>query len=137
MSQRATASFDVTGWDVAPYHEPKEGPGLSRGRITKTFQGDLEGSSDGYGLFCGMEAPTEGAGYVVSERFEGLLCGRTGSFVMQHGGLMGDGAPPRTFGNIVPGSGTDELAGLRGTIEIQQSSDGDHAITLEFQIVTA
>jgi hypothetical protein len=134
MSQRATARFDVTGWDVEPYDTPEEGPGLARGIITKVFRGDLDGGSEGYGLFCGLGAPEDGAGYLVSERFQGHLRGRAGTFVMQHGGLMGGGLSPRTFGTIVPGSGTGALAGLRGTVEISRDAGGEHTITVAFAL---
>lgn len=54
-----------------------------------------------------------GSGYVASERVIGLLDGRDGSFVIQHGGLA-DGDDMSTFGTIVPHSGTGELAGISG-----------------------
>lgn len=48
----------------------------------------------------------------------------------QHGGVMGPGTPPHTFGHVVPGSGTGDLAGLTGTVQIDQSG-GDHTLTLD------
>ena len=44
MSQRATASFDITGWEEEPYHE-EDGVKLSRTRVVKTFRGEIEGES--------------------------------------------------------------------------------------------
>ena len=55
-----------------------------------------------------MNDPEVGAGYVVSERVTGQLGDRSGSFVIQHGGVMGPGLAPRTFGHVVPGSGTGD-----------------------------
>ncbi len=133
---KVTARFNVTGWDSATYDQPSEGPDLSRVTIRKAFEGDLEGESTGEGLFCGMSDPDAGAGYVVSERFEGRLGDRKGSFVMQHGGVMGPGMAPRTFGHVVPGSGTGDLAGLTGTVEISQAG-GDHSLTLDYDLPTA
>ncbi len=128
---KATASFKVTGWDPAPYDQPSDGPELSRISIQKSFHGDFTGESTGEGLFCGMNNPTAGAGYVVSEKVTGRLGDRTGSFVIQHGGVMGPGTAPRTFGHVVPGSGTGDLAGLVGTVEIDQA-EGEHTLTLEY-----
>ena len=125
-----TASFDVTGWDPAGSDAPETGPELSRIGLEKTFTGAFEGTSTGEGLFCGMADPSAGAGYVVSERLTGQLEGRSGSFVVQHGGLMAPGEPPRSFGNIVPGSGTDELTGITGTMEIGE----DHTLTLTYEL---
>ncbi len=132
MRTKATASFDVTGWDPAPYDQPAVGPALTRITIHKVFRGDFEGESTGEGLFCGMNAPQTGAGYVVSERVDGHLKGRSGTFVIQHGGMMGPGLPPRTFGHVVPGSGTGELEGLDGEVEISRTEDGQHTLTLDY-----
>lgn len=128
----AVSSFEVTRWDPADADDPDEGPQLARIVVEKAFTGDFEGTGLGEGLFCGMEDPTSGAGYLVSERLIGQLESRSGSFVIQHGGLMGPGVPPRTFGNVVPGSGTGELAGLTGTVEI---GDG-HTFTLTYELAT-
>ncbi|WP_412060922.1 DUF3224 domain-containing protein [Rubrivirga sp. IMCC45206] len=127
----ATATFDVTAWEPAGADTPEAGPALSRVRIEKAFRsGDVTGTSTGEGLFCGMGDPAAGAGYVVSERITGAIGNRKGSFVIQHGGLMGPGLAPRTFGHVVPGSGTGDLVGLAGTVEIGQTVDGTHTLTL-------
>jgi hypothetical protein len=54
-----------------------------------------------------------GAGYVASERINGTLEGRQGTFVIQHGGLA-NGDDQSTFGAVVPHSGTADLARLCG-----------------------
>lgn len=131
----ATAPFDVTAWEPASSDRPDAGPELSRVVIRKSFQGgDLEGESEGEALFCGASRPEAGAGYVVSERVTGRLDGRQGTFVIQHGGLMGPGMAPRTFGHIVPGSGTGELVGLAGEVEIERSADGTHTMRLDYHV---
>lgn len=129
-----TASFSVTLWEPQGSDAPEAGPEQSRVRIHKAFEGDLVGKSTGEGLFCGMSTPEDGAGYVVSERFVGRLGQREGSFVIQHGGLMGPGQPPHTFGSVVPGSGTGGLSGLAGTVEISRTDDGGHLLRLDYQI---
>ena len=128
-----TSSFSVTGWEPASTETPDEGPSLSRIVIRKTFEGGLVGESAGEGLFCGMDDPASGAGYVVSERFTGRIGDREGSFVIHHGGHMGPGVAPHTFGSVVPGSGTGALRGLAGTVEIDQA-DGAHTLTLEMDL---
>ena len=132
MRMNATVTFEVTGWEPAPYDQPAEGPELTRIVIRKAFRGDLEGESTGEGLFCGMNDPGAGAGYIVSERVTGRLKGRSGTFVLQHGGLMGPGSAPRTFGHVVPGSGTGELAGLVGEVAINRTEEGVHILTLDY-----
>jgi hypothetical protein len=134
MPTTATATFEVTAWTPTPYDQPDDGPELTRVALSKVFHGDLEGESVGEGLFCGMKAPDAGAGYVVSERVTGRLQGRSGTFVLQHGGVMGAGRAPQTFGHVVPGSGTDQLAGLTGEVEIRQTEDGQHVMTLRYAL---
>lgn len=129
----AVSSFEVTRWDPADADAPEAGPQLSRIVVGKAFTGAFEGTGLGEGLFCGMNDPSSGAGYLVSERLVGQLEGRAGSFVIQHGGLMGPDVPPRTFGNVVPGSGTGELAGLSGTVEIGEG----HTFTLTYELATS
>ena len=100
----AVSSFDVTGWDETPTSAPAEGPRLSRASVRKVFRGDLDGESVAEVLLCQSDPAESGAGFVASEVVTGRIDGREGTFVMQHGGLMGGGEPPRTFGSIVPGS---------------------------------
>ena len=134
MPTRATSTFNVTGWDESPpYHEPEGGPRLSRTTVKKSFQGDMVGESTAELLGCQADAKdlAAGAGYVASELFTGSLGGKGGSFVIQHVGLMGDGSP-KTSGNVVPGSGRGELAGLTGKMEIAVAADGTHTLTLDY-----
>lgn len=130
---KVSSGFNVTLWNPVSADNPKEGPTLSRIEISKEFTGDsITGESKGEGLFCGMNDPEAGAGYLVNERFEGILDGRSGSFVMQHGGLMGPDIEPHTFGSIVPGSGTGQLKGISGSIEIVRSEGGMHELYVEY-----
>lgn len=128
-----TSTFSVTSWEPTPLDTPEVGPDLSRVALMKTFEGDLVGTASGEGLFCGMAAPEAGAGYIVSERITGCIGEREGTFVIQHGGLMGPDVPPHTFGSIVPGSGTGDLAGITGSVQIAQA-DGTHTMTLEITL---
>ena len=127
MDHTASASFGVTNWDATPFDEPSDGPHLTRVAVLKAFTGDLDGESVGEGLFCGMNAPADGAGYVVSERVSGRLGGRSGTFVLQHVGVAPPDGPARSFGNVVPGSGT---GGLAGEVEFGV----DHTVTLRYTL---
>src|SRR5262245_17702266 len=115
MTKKAHGTFKVT---LAP-QPPDENiadSSLSRLSIDKQFWGDLEATSKGTMLAAGTA--TEGsAGYVAIERVSGTLHGRSGSFVLQHNGIMARGAPQLTI-VVVPDSGTDQLAGLAGTMAI-------------------
>jgi len=136
MTTSATSSFDVTGWDQAPYGDADQHPSFSKATVLKKFQGDLTGESTAQLLMCQADTSdlSAGAGYVASELVTGQLGGRSGTFVLQHWGVSGGGAPQRTGGHVVPGSGTGELAGLSGEVEIAVDADGAHSLTLTYDI---
>ncbi len=108
--------------------ESAAGAGLARMTLDKRFHGDLEAASQGQMLSAGT-AVQGSAGYVALERVSGALHGRTGTFVLQHHGLMDRGAPRLTI-TVVPDSGTGELAGLTGTMGIE-IADGKHSYDFE------
>ena len=136
MSTRITIPFDVTGWDETPYATPADGPHRTRVTVRKAFRGALEGESTAELLTCQSDPsdPSAGAGYVASEHVVGRLGGRSGAFVVQHGGIVGGGEAPRSFGNVVPGSGTGDLAGLRGTVVFYRDDLGQHTLTLDYDL---
>lgn len=116
--QRAIdAPFEIVSWDETVYDEPDEGPKLTRVKIRKRYRGAIEGS----GVVEVLTAQgAAGAGYVASERIDGTLEGRRGTFVIQHSGLA-DGTEQSSRGAIVPASGTGELTGISGHAkEVQQ-----------------
>jgi len=84
--------------------------------IDKQFHGDLEATSQGEMLSAGTDMKGS-AGYVAIERVTGTLDGRSGGFVLQHNATMTRGAPYLNI-IVVPDSGTGELAGLDGTMNI-------------------
>jgi len=131
MSTQARATFDNIAWDQTAYDQASEGPALHRASIRRRFAGDLEGESSAELLMC---APDDNnAGYTAVDRFTGSLGGRRGSFVFQHGGIVERGEP-RSFGSIVPGSGTGELRGLRGEVRMALTPEGEHRMTLDYEL---
>ncbi|MEU8891941.1 DUF3224 domain-containing protein [Streptomyces sp. NPDC048442] len=132
MSQTAKAEFDSVSWDEHPYLEPEDGPRMVRGEVSRVWRGDLEGRSTATLLMSQSEDGS--AGYVASERFEGSLGGREGSFVLHHSNIMGGDAPPKPAdGYVVPGSGRGALSGLTGTCVWLHRGD-ERLFTLEYEI---
>ena len=121
MPTRAVTTFEITAWDETTYAEPTDGPKLSRATVRKTFQGDLTGESTAELLMS--QAPDGAAGYVAMERVVGRIGERSGSFDVQHCATQG-GADPQAFWFVVPGSGTGDLRGLRGTVTYQHDERG-------------
>jgi len=104
-------------------------PTLGRMTIDKTFGGDLQGTSEGEMLTAGT-AVKGSAGYVAIEHVSGSLQGRAGKFVLQRRGIMNRGAPQLTVA-VVPDSGTGELVGLAGVLDIK-IVDGKHFYTFDY-----
>lgn len=129
MSERASGTFDV---DLTPVAAPDGSPGFfGRMRIDKQFSGDLSGASEG--LMLAVRTVIDGsAGYVAMEKVTGSLAGRTGTFVLQHDGLMARGAPDLQI-RVVPDSGTGDLTGLTGSMSIE-IEDGRHSYVLEYDL---
>jgi hypothetical protein len=119
--QHATGTFDV---NVAPLalDGPVEEATLARMSIVKEFHGDLEGTGSGQMLAVGT-AVADSRAYVAMERVEAVLAGRRGTFALMHRGLQVRGAPEMSV-TIVPDSGTGELVGLEGTLEIRVEDIG-------------
>ena len=99
-----------------PADEGTDTGGFGRLSIDKTFSGDLAATSKGQmvGAFTAVEGS---AGYVALERVTGTLNGRKGSFILQHSGSMSRGTQTIIV-TVVPDSGTEELTGLAGTMQI-------------------
>ena len=130
MTARASGTFEVK---LSPLATADQAEGLPLGRmaIDKQFHGDLEATSNGEMLTAGTSVKGS-AGYVAIERVTGTLHGRSGSFVLQHSGIMTRGAPQLTI-TVVPDSGTDELAGLAGRMTIEIDA-GKHSYGFEYTL---
>jgi hypothetical protein len=119
-------------FDVKLNQESVDASGtVSRLSIVKQFQGDLNGASQGEMLAAGTSVQGS-AGYVAIERVTASLQGRNGTFVLQHSGIMNRGAP-HLIVIVVPDSGTDQLAGLSGTMVIN-IVDGKHFYEFEYTL---
>ena len=125
----ARGSIDVTMEAEPPYLD-QDGIKLNRNVVRKEFLGDLVGASEAQ-MVAAYTATPGSAGYVAIEHFSGSLGGKSGSFVLQHHGLMNRGEAALTV-TIVPDSGTGELAGISGTLDID-SGAGGHSYVLQYQ----
>jgi len=125
---RANGTFDVT---LKPQEFWDKDAGLARLSIDKQFHGDLEGTSKGEMLAAGT-AVTGSAGYVAMERVTATLMGKAGTFVLQHTGTADRGAN-RLSVTVVPDSGTADLAGLAGAMNII-ITDGKHLYEFDYTI---
>jgi hypothetical protein len=127
MTATAKGAFTV---DMKPQNDA-DGASIGRMLLDKHYTGDLVATARGQ-MLAAMTAVQGSAGYVAIERVTGRLAGRDGSFVLQHSGSMDRGVPSLSI-TVVPDSGTDGLAGLRGTLKID-IQDGAHFYELAYEL---
>ncbi|MEW9553044.1 DUF3224 domain-containing protein [Nonomuraea sp. NPDC050783] len=128
----AKGTFDTANWNAEQPYEDRDGVTLGLVTMTKTFHGDLTGTS----LVTLMVASTpveDSRSYVALERVEGTLDGRPGSFVVQHNAVSDRGAQSLRV-SVVPDSATGELTGLRGEMDIVIDADGGHSYTFDYTL---
>lgn len=130
MSKRVVATFEVTSWEQSTYDEPADAPALARATVKKVFRGEVDAESTAELLMCRPDE--QSGGYIGSERIVGKVGDRAGSFVVQHGATQ-DGNTYDVYGRILPGSGTGELTGIRGTATFQHDANGA-VFTLEYEL---
>jgi uncharacterized protein DUF3224 len=127
----AKGTFDIDAWsDDEPYDEVAD-TRLQRVNVVKRFHGDLVGGSTTD--LITVHTASGPVAYVGIERVKGILHGREGSFILRHHAENVEGAPWLEWA-IVPTSGTEELAGIRGKGTITIAEDGTHHWTLDYEL---
>ena len=132
MPNNASGPFEVK---ITPQTLAEAGAdeGLGRMSLTKQFHGELEANSLGE-MLTAMSGSVQGSGaYVAVERVTGTLGGRSGSFALHHTGVMNRGVPQLTI-TVVPDSGTGELTGITGKLNIRIEAGGKHFYDFEYEL---
>lgn len=106
----AQAKITVQSSETKPYDQTA-GPALMELHLSETFTGDIDGESPVRALQ--VTKNDHSASLVSVQRFRGKLAGRQGTFVLQGSETVANGKIKATW-FVVPGSGTGDLAGLRG-----------------------
>ncbi|MET0520003.1 MAG: DUF3224 domain-containing protein [Burkholderiaceae bacterium] len=126
--QRADGEFEVR---LAPQAQDGGAGAPGRMLIDKRFHGPLDATSMGQ-MLAFSSAVKGSAGYVALEVVSGSLNGRSGSFALQHSGTMDRGAPSLSV-TVVPDSGSGELQGLSGRMNIRIEG-GKHFYQFEYTL---
>lgn len=108
---------------------------LGRHTLDKVYSGDLVGTAAGEMLSAGGTVPGS-AGYVAIERVDGELEGRKGTFYLQHTGVLNRGEASLSV-QVIPDSGTGDLAGLTGEMKIIIAPGGAHSYEFTWEIVAS
>ncbi|MGL4474036.1 MAG: DUF3224 domain-containing protein [Shewanella sp.] len=121
--------FQITGWDEKPYLEHDDGSKQSLAKISQSYSGDLEGSSeiqylmsyqsDGSAIFVGFETVTA------------KIHGKSGSFDIQHTGKFEAGIATSHL-EVVPNSGKSELSHVsgKGFFKSGENSQAKYQLTI-------
>ncbi len=128
---QATGTFDVKIAPQKPDNPQAEAAALGRMSIDKQFHGDLDATSQGEMLSI-LDKTKGSGGYVALERVTGKLQGHTGTFALQHNATMNRGVPQLSI-IVVPDSGTGELTGITGTMQIRIEG-GQHFYDFDYSL---
>jgi hypothetical protein len=114
----ATVTVTLGNWEERRVAEADQPHAVASATFTTTWTGDVSGESAGGMLISYLDGdpaqPQTLVGpYVGYEQATGSLDGRRGTFVLEVTGEHRDGAA-RSRLRVVEGSGTRELAGMRG-----------------------
>jgi hypothetical protein len=130
MTAHATPTFGIEGWDEQPTWEGDDGRKVTRATVTKRYRGDLDAT--GVMEYVMAYAPDGTATFVGLERVDGRLDGRIGTFVLRDEGQFRDGVAASAF-VIVDGSGTGELAGIRGSASVDAVKSDIQTMRLDYE----
>ena len=108
--QRAPGRINVTSFEALPLDDAGAFT-ISQANVTEEFAGDLVGV--GSVRFIMVDEPGGAKHFTGMDRFLGKIGGRSGSFIFQNSGTLEDDRLKSVW-QVLPGSGTEELSGLRG-----------------------
>jgi hypothetical protein len=132
-ARQATGILKTTSWKEEPFAEIDGAPRLSHDRVSHAFTGDIEGEGTWQGLNAYRDESS--AVFVGFERVVGRLARRSGSFVLEVSGTYENGEAQISW-SVVPGTGTGELRGIRGTgtYVAAGSFDDGYAYRLDYEL---
>ena len=127
----ATGKIQVKTWQTLPF-DTGAGPSLNEIHVTEDFVGDIAG--EGAARMLQTLRADGSASFVAVERVVATLDGRNGSFVLQDEGALVGNHVKGTW-HVVPGSGTGDLAGLRGEggFEAELGQHADYTLAYWFE----
>jgi hypothetical protein len=125
----AAAKITVHSYEPETYEDSGGGTDLVEIHVTEAFHGDIEGQ--GVVRFLQAMRPDGSASFVGIERVTGSVGGRSGTFLLQDVGTV-EGSVVSGMWFVIPGSGTGDLAGLRGEGGFTANLGEDADVTLDY-----
>jgi hypothetical protein len=124
------AKFDVAKWDEHAFDVHAGTAKLTNARVTKTYTGDLEGTSVTEWVMA--YEPSGSASFVGIERIDGSIDGRAGTIVLRHVGRFESGVADAEL-NVLGGSCTGAFTDASGLGRLT----ADPAGRIELQLTVA
>lgn len=132
MKLSASAVFHITDGYEESFSKNENGQKLTTGKFFIFYEGELSGESVLMELKNYLNEKK--ASVYGLERFTGELAGKSGSFVLEHSGIFENGTLTSTK-KIVVGSGTNELAGLRGEAVFNSGKTKEFHLKLDYWFI--
>jgi hypothetical protein len=127
----AEVVFEVTSWAEEQAGGLEGTMKVTTARIGQRFKGDIEAETVTDTVMAYGDDGT--ADYVGYQRVSGRIGDREGTFVLQSVGRF-DGSEARSALEVVPGSGTGQLTGLRGTGSAVAPTGSTGAASLDYEL---
>lgn len=120
------SEFQIDGWDEQPIDDVE--PKLTRTTVSKTFTGDLTGTSQ---MVYAMIYDNDGNAMLTAlERIDATIGERTGQLVLRHTGGFADGAATADI-EVLAQHGTGDFAGVTGTGSMRADPAGTMTLDLD------
>ena len=125
---KVTGSYKPTKWDEEDVHEIAENKKITKASVEFTVTGETEGiASLEYLMYYNYSDPNDqhksDARYIGFVPFDGMLCGKVGTFAMADRGAFSKGEATSSL-TIIEGSGAHELTGITGGGKYSANKDG-------------
>ncbi len=133
MITHASGTYEIKSWDEKTWdgkgRTEQPGAKLTHALVTFLFHGDVE--AEGKTQYLMAYQDDANATYVGLLQFDGQIGGRMGTCVLKIDGAFENGAATSTM-TIIPGSGTGELAGIKGQGETVAVHADTQPFTLDY-----
>ncbi len=133
--KQAAGTFKTISWEEATPPEGHVGPRVAHAHTSDQWEGLISGTSVAdHVMYYTGDGENWGAGtFYGFELITGEVDGRKGRFVLLHVGSF-DGTTVRADLSVVEGSGTDDLAGLRGSGSFEATHGEGDATAYTFEV---
>lgn len=131
MSEHATGSIESKSYNFQPIEEIGTQK-LIRMNAIDLFHGDIEGEARAE--FVAVLHADNSSSFVGIYRVSGTLKGLQGTFMLEVKGMGDSKGKSEGTWNVIPNSGTKNLAGLRGSGRFSYQSKGPSSLVLDYDL---